>query len=222
MKGEPPMPEQKELLAEKRQVLGKKVRFLRRRGMVPANIYGHGRESMAVQMDAAMVKRMLAKREGAGLINLKVAGEQAPLPSMLRQIQWDPRTGNLLHLDFYAVRMTEKIKVEVPLRLEGESPAAALGGQLIHNLYSVEIECLPADIPSHMAVDISRLEEIGQAIHVSDLPPLPGVTILTAPDLVIARVEAIRVEAAPEVEAPKAVEEAAPQPEDKGEAKEKG
>ncbi|MBC7250653.1 MAG: 50S ribosomal protein L25 [Anaerolineae bacterium] len=115
--------------------------------------------------------------------------------ALAREIQRDAITGNPLHVDFYEVSMTEKIRVEVPIVLVGESPAVERGdGMLLHMLDSIEIECLPGDLLNTIQVDVSALDEVDQAIYVRDLKVPPSVTFLSDSDEMIVKVEHARAE----------------------------
>lgn len=200
-----------ELQVETRKVLGKKVRFLRRQGVIPANVFGHNVASCAVQVDAGLLRQVLSRAGRTRLISLNLDNTESPQMVLVRGVQRDPLTGKLLHVDFYQVKMTEKITAEVPLILKGESPAEKLHkGTLLQELLTMEIECLPADLPSHLEVDVSVLAEIDQAIHARDIPLPSGVILVIAPDRMVARIEAIRAEAEEAKPAAKAVVEAAP------------
>ena len=185
-----------ELEVEPRAAWRKKVRFLRRQGIIPANIYGHKVASTAVQVAAASLQRVLAQASRNALITLRVMGESSSRTVMVRTAQRDPLNGALLHVDFYQVQMTEKIRTEVPVVLVGKAPAVeAHGGVLLQGLSSVTIECLPGDMPSAVEVDISSLTELDQALRVRDLVLNAAVTVLTDPDQVLAHVAHPRVEA---------------------------
>ena len=187
--------DQIELVAASRDILGKKVRFLRRQGLIPANLYGHNVESTALQIETSQLKHTLTKAGKSSLISLKVDGTKRPRMVIVRDIQREPVSGELLHVDLYQVKMEEKIKLEVPLLFIGEAPAIKeRGGILVQNMSSVEIECLPADMPHNIEVDLSLLKEIDQAVHVGDIHADEGVAILTDPDQAIVQIARSRVE----------------------------
>lgn len=189
-----------ELNVSPRQVLGKKVRGLRRQGIIPANVYGRGLESRAIQAPAEDLLRLLKTVGRNDVIYLKVAGEDGPRPALVRHIQRNPITDQILHVDFYQISLTERLRLDVPLVLAGTAPAVSTyGGILLQSLEHITVEGLPADIPSHIEVDVSGLEEIDAAIHVSDLRLPPNLTIITDPELVIAKVAAPAVERVEEV-----------------------
>ena len=115
-----------ELQATNRETLGKKVRFLRRQGIIPTHLFGHDVESVTLQCDAVQLRQVLAQAGKTRLLSLKLDKAKKPRNVVVREIQKDPCTGELLHVDFYQVRMAEKIKVEVPIVLVGEAPALKL------------------------------------------------------------------------------------------------
>ena len=188
--------------------MGKKVKQLRRQGITPANIYGRGIASQAVQVDTKTMSHTLRRAGRNTILSLRVEGEKAVRPVMVRDIQRNPVTDELLHLDFYQISLTEKMHAEVTVVVTGTAPAVSeLGGILLQVVETVTVEALPAEIPPHLEADASRLRELDAAIHVRDLDAPPGVTILTDPDVVLVRVAAPR-RAEEEVEAAAEVEEA--------------
>lgn len=194
-----------ELSASTRQLLGKKVRFLRRQGITPANLYGHGLKSTALQIETLHLKHVLAQAGKTGLIAFKVDDETQPKTVMVRDVQRDPRNGELLHVDLYQVRMDEKIRLEIPLRFIGEAPAVkSSGGILLQNLNSLEVECLASALSASIEVDLSSLAEIDQALHVRDIPVPEMVTVLTDPEQLVVKIMPSRVDVAGEVPAAKA------------------
>lgn len=181
-----------EVETKPRTILGKRVGQLRRRGLTPVNVYGHGIPSTAMQVETRSLVRALARAGKSTLLSLVAEGEE-PRTVLVRDIQLDPRTRGLLHVDFYQVKLTERIKVEVPLHFVGEAPAASRGGALVHLLSAVEVECLPQDMPRVIEVDQSGLEEFDQAIYVRDLPLPPKVAMLADQEEMVAKVEPPRV-----------------------------
>ena len=203
-----------ELEAAHREILGKKVRHLRRQDITPVHLFGHDVESMALQCDTAVLQRVLVQAGKTGLIDLKVDKAKRPRNVLVREVQRDPPTGRLLHVDFYQVKITEKIKVDVPIVLVGEAPALKLkDNMLIQELDSLSIECFPDKIPASIELDISPLTEAEQAIRVKDITLDEEVTIShDNPGLIVAKISAARIEKVEEevVE----VAEAAPPPEE--------
>jgi large subunit ribosomal protein L25 len=199
-----------ELKVSKREILGKKVKHLRRQGITPIHVFGHGIESLALQCSTDELERVLARAGHTGLVNLKLGNEKKPRPVVIREIDRDWRGGRLLHVDFYQVRMEEKIKLEVPIVLVGEAPALkSKANMLEHELETLTVECLPGKIPSKFEVDISGLTEAGQAIRVKDIAVDKDVSIINDPELVVVKISFRPAEKAEEgVEKPaEAVEE---------------
>jgi len=207
-----------ELEASEREVKGKKVRFLRRQGLIPANIYGRGINSLSLQVDAKNLKQILAHAGGTDLISLKIGDSKKAVKVLLRDVQRNPLNDDLFHVEFYQVKMDEKIRVDVPLEFVGEAPALKHKNvALLRILDSLHIEALPDDLPHSIEVDISVLEENDQSIHVKDLKLPSGVTLHTdLEEMVIKVAEAKKVV---EEEAP-AAEEALAEAEAAGEEKE--
>ena len=209
--------EQMELRTTTRKVLGKKVRFLRRQGIIPMHLFGHAIESVALQCDITQLQRVLAQAGKTRLIGLRLGKAKKPRNVVVREIQRDPRTGELLHVDFYQVRMAEKIKVEVPIVLIGEAPALkSKGNMLVQDLNSLTIECLPDKIPSSIELELSSLTKAEQAIQVKDIMLGEGVTVFNDPEHIVVKISALPVEKVEEVVVEEAVKapEAAPLPEE--------
>lgn len=196
------------LSAAPRTVLGKKVKALRRTGVTPANVYGHKVESTAVQADTVELVHLLRAAGRNAIIDLKVEGEAAPRTVVVRNVERNPVTSQILHIDFFQVSMTEKMKAEVRVVLTGTSPAVAdLQGVLLQMIESVAVEALPGDIPSEFEVDVSVLAQLESSVHVRDLRVDESkVVITTDPDVVLARVASPRLAAAEEEEAAAAAE----------------
>ena len=150
-----------ELTVANRSVLGKKVKALRRGGVTPANVYGHRIESQAVQVDSLTLVHTLKVLERNAILSLRIEGEKAARPVIVREIRRDILNDKILHVDFYQVSLAEKMKADVPLVLIGKSPAVEdLGGILLQGLDSIAVEALPADIPPHFEVDISSPNDV--------------------------------------------------------------
>ena len=209
-----------ELEVSKREVTGKKVRFLRRQGIVPANIYGHGIDSTAINVDTKSLKHLLAHAGMTDLISLKMDDSKNPLRVLVREVQKNPINDDLLHVDFYQVRMDEKIKADVPIVFVGEAPVLkkVKNSSVLHLIDSLPIEALPDDLPHSLEVDVSGLEELDSTIHVKDIHLGDGITLLSDPEQMAVKVieakkevEEVPVEAAvaEEVEVAEGAEEAA-------------
>ena len=188
------------LQANKRKVLGKKTRFLRRQGITPAHLFGHGLESLSLQCDTAELQQIIAQAGTTRLIFLGVEGGKRPRSIFIREIQRDACTGKLLHVDFYQVRMEEKIKSDIPIVLVGEAPAMKEKGRVLtHGVTSLSVECLPDKLPPQVEIDLSPLEELDQAIYVRDITLSPDITLITDPDQMVVKVGEVYVEKVEEV-----------------------
>jgi large subunit ribosomal protein L25 len=184
-----------ELKVANREILGKKVKHLRRQGITPVHVFGHGIDSLALQCDARELERVLSQAGQTRLINLKLAKEKKPRTVVVREFDRDWRKGELVHVDFYQVKMEEKIRLEVPVVLLGEAPALkSKTNMLDHELGTFTVECLPAKIPDSIEVDISSLTELDQAIRVKDITLDKDITVLNNPDLVVAKISLRPVE----------------------------
>ena len=206
------------LPVSKRNILGKKTRFLRRQGITPAHLFGHGLESIPLECDTARLQRIIAQAGTTRLIALEIEGDNQPRSVFIHEIQRNVPTGALLHVDFYQVRKRERIKADVPIIFVGEAPALKEKGRsLTHVITTLSVECLPDRLPPQIEVDLSHLEEAEQAIHVREIALSPDITVITDPDQMVVKVSKVAVEVevvAEEVEAePKAAEEAEKEPE---------
>lgn len=185
--------EQIELRAEPRTLTGRHVKTLRAEGYVPAIVYGsHQVEATPIQVESKVLQKVLTKAGGNKLIALQI-GNKKPVLALAREIQRDSIRHHILHVDFYQVVMTEKIAAEVPLVLIGEAPSVERGGILVHGLNTVEVQCLPADLPSAIEIDLSSLTEYNDMVTVADLKVPASVVILSDAGSVVARIEAPRL-----------------------------
>ncbi len=182
------------LQASKREILGKKTRFLRRQGVTPAHLFGHGIKSLALQCDTPKLQQIIAQAGTTRLISLGIEGDKQPRSVFIREIQRDVCNEELLHVDFYQIKRTEKIRVDVPIVLVGEAPAMKEKGRLLtHSLTSLSIESLPDNLPPQIEINLSPLEEIGQAIYVKDIAFSPDITVMTDPEQMVVKVSEARV-----------------------------
>ncbi len=197
--------EQIELTAAPRTVIGKQVKALRRAGLVPANLYGRSVEPQALQVEARTLGRVLARAGQSRLIKLNVEGKAEPYMALARDIQRESIKGSLYHIDFFAVSMTERIKLEVQIALVGDSPAVQRGeGVLVQALNNIQIECLPGDLIDAIRVDVSKLDKIDMQVTIKDLGVSDRIKILADPDDMVVRVTPVREEKVEEVVVPTA------------------
>ncbi|MGZ6312441.1 MAG: 50S ribosomal protein L25 [Candidatus Limnocylindrales bacterium] len=186
-----------ELVAHRREITGKAVARLRREGLLPAVLYGHGHASESLQVDAKQFEVLRRHSGRNALVDLKVDGSGAQ-PVMVYGVQEHPVTRRPLHVDFFLVKMTEEMTVDVPVVMIGESYAVAKsGGTLLHLLDTVKVRALPADVPSALELDVTPLETFEAMLYVRDLRAQERVTIVTDGDEPLARVQPPRVEELP-------------------------
>ena len=179
--------------AEKREVIGKKVKILRREGKLPAVIYGHGIDPISIVLDLRTASQIMAKASSSTLVTIELGGKQ--YPTLVREKQLDYIRNSLIHVDFLSVSMTEKITANVGVRIEGESPAVKeYGAILVTGLTELEVECLASDLPDRFTVDVSALSEISSGIYVRDVVPPEDVEILSDPDDMIVVATAMAIE----------------------------
>lgn len=193
------------LKAKSRKIFGKKVKKLRKAGFIPAVVYGHGRESQAIEINENHFKKIFKQAGESSLIDL-IIDDQPPLKVLIHQLQYDPLTEKISHIDFYQVKEKEKVIVEVELKFIGEAPVVKeKGGILVHHLTKIKIECLPKDLVHDIEVDLSSLKEFNDLIRVKDLSFPPTINCLHHPEDVIVSVSAPKVEK--EVVTPEKAEE---------------
>jgi large subunit ribosomal protein L25 len=179
------MAKQVKLKAEPRSATGRSAaRKLKARGFVPAVIYGGKQKSQALQLLERDINTMLSHASGENiLVELEIAGEKTGRTALLQEVQHSPVRGDVVHVDFHAISMDEKIEASVPLEALGVATGVKnFGGLLEQNLRTLTIECLPRDLPDKITVDVSALN-IGDAIHVRDIKLPQGVTMKVNPDL---------------------------------------
>lgn len=191
-----------------RTALGRKVRALRRTGVVPANIFGKKIKSLAIQVEEKSLKDVLKKAGETNLIDITVDGGKNH-PVLVAGYSQDPVSGALLHVDFHEVDLNVKTTAMVPLKATGESEAVKAGNVLVLQRNELEVEALPADLPNEIEVDIAVLTEVGSTIHAGDLKlDRTKVTLMVEDDEVIATIQEPAVEEAPATPAEGEVEAA--------------
>ena len=186
--------------ASPRKTVRKGVKALRREGQLPAVLYGRNFETLPIMFDYRETSRVIQRLGSSTLVVIDL-GEESHY-ALIREKQRDVIKGNLLHVDFQVVSLTEKVHAEVSVELIGESPAVKdLGGLIIVNNEQLEVEALPRDLPDRIEIDISSLQEIGDTIYVRDLTLEGEVTILADEDEPIVLITLPSVEEEPEEEA---------------------
>ena len=185
--------------ANHREVIGKKVKSLRREGLLPAVVYGHNTEPISISLDYRQASKKLDSISPSALVILDIDGEKHY--TLVRDKQRNPVRRTIMHVDFQAVSLTETVRADVTVTLIREAPAVeTYFGILVPSLEQISIECLPTNLPDNIEVDISGLTEIGDSILVRDLIAPDGVDILNDPEDVVVVVIAQAAEEEEEVE----------------------
>ncbi len=191
-----------ELTATARDKFGKQVKALRKEGLVPAELYGRGVENRHLSVSAKEFGKVFKEAGTNTIVTLAMGGEKRPI--LIHDVACDLLTGEPAHVDFYQVRLDEKIRAKVPLEFVGEAPAVKVkGGVLNKSMTEIEVEALPQDLPHSLQVDLSALDEIDKSVYVRDLAVPKSVTLLVGGDTAIATATppAPEEEAAPAAEA---------------------
>ncbi len=202
------------LALDPRDILGKKVKRLRKAGTIPVHLYGPGLESRPLQCNQSLLIRALSQAGGTTPITITVPGESGEQLTFAREIQWDPVRGNILHVDFLAVQADQAISAQVPISLVGDSPGAReAGGTVVQQLREVTVEALPLEIPSAIELDLTQLTDPTGVIRAGELVLGANVTLVTDSEDVVARIEVLRAGEAgvQEGASPEAGESAAPE-----------
>ena len=186
--------EEQTLSLSQRTVTGKKVKQLRRQGILPVHMYGRGIDSMSLQGVAGDLRRLLPRISTNIPVSVRVEGNEGENVCFVRDVQRHPVTEDLLHIDFIRVDVTQTISAEVPIALIGSAPATQQGGTLLQPLTSLLVEALPMNIPATVEADVSGLDDFEKSIVVRDIPIADNVTVLTDRDEFVARVIPPRVE----------------------------
>ncbi|PIR88884.1 MAG: 50S ribosomal protein L25 [Candidatus Harrisonbacteria bacterium CG10_big_fil_rev_8_21_14_0_10_40_38] len=176
-----------ELTAQKREVFGKSVKKIRKEGLIPAELYGHGVKNEHLSVSVKEFNKVFKEAGESTVINLNFEGQKKPV--LVQYVGTNPRTDEILAVDFYEVNLSERINVNVPIEFTGEAPAVKeKSGILIKALQELEIEALPTDIPREITVDLSSLAEIGSSIHVGDIIVPKNVKVLVDAETVVATI----------------------------------
>jgi large subunit ribosomal protein L25 len=195
------MAQQAKLTVQMRTQVGRNaIKKVRKEGLIPGVIYGVGQEPINLEVNGRQLSTVLAHASSENiLLELEIVDGDNKRNSlaMIQEVQHHPIQRQILHVDFHAVSATEKITAEVPIETIGEPVGVKTnGGLLEHNLRDLEVECLPADLPERIEVDVTNLD-INQSIHVKDLKLPPGVEAVTDADLTVVAVSAARVDEEP-------------------------
>jgi large subunit ribosomal protein L25 len=181
------------LTATRRTEIGKHVSHLRKAGRIPAVVFGHGIDSIAVSLDAHEFDHVRRTTHANTILELKIDGKDTH-SVLVHGVQIDPRNRHLLHVDLFELKKGEEVTVEIQLRTTGESYAVdRLGGTLLHNIDRIRVRALPENLPDSIEFSVESLVDFDTAIHLRDLPMPAGVTLLSDLDEVVAKVAAPHV-----------------------------
>lgn len=211
------MGDKQNLDAKERTIIGKEVKALRRDGETPVVIYGGDRKPLALTVDTHDFDLLYRHAGGNSIIAIDIEqadGTKEKKNVLIHRVDIHPVTGKIIHADLLQIKMNEKITTNIPLKFVGDSIAVIeQSGSLLTPLTEVEVECLPANLPHEIEVDITPLVDFDSVIHVADLIVGEGVTVLTDPEAVVAHVEAPRSDEELEELEEAVVEEEAPESE---------
>jgi large subunit ribosomal protein L25 len=207
--------------AEKRNITGRKVKKLRQQALVPANVFGKKVKSQSIQIKLADFEKTYKETGETGLLELHIGNEKKP--ALIHNVQADPVTDAVLHIDFLQVNLKEKVVAEIPIELTGESPAEKQGlGTVVQYMDEVEVEALPTDLPEKFEIDASILLEVDQTVYLKDLKyDKTKVEIKEDVEKIIAKLEPLREEKEEELVPEETPEEEKPEEEKPEEVEEK-
>lgn len=177
------------LKVETRTLFGRKTKQLRRQGTIPANVFGSGIESVAVQVKSTDFSKVYDEVGETGVVELALSGDQKTRPVLINGVQRDPSTEEFLHIDFMQVDLKKKITTTVPVETIGTSAAVEQGNVLVLTLNELEVEALPNDLPDSIEVDITSLAAVGDSLQVKDIKVSAGVTLVSDPDATIVTIQ---------------------------------
>ena len=176
-----------------REVLGKKVKRLRQQGVIPVHLYGPGVDPQPLQCETTKLVDVLVRAGGNTAVTVTVQGGQETHLAFAREIQWDPRRDDILHVDFLAVDASRPVSAQVPITLIGESPGArTAGGTVMQQLRDLNVEALPLEVPRELELDLTMLTEPDGVLRAADIVIPGNVTLLTDPEDVVVRIEVLR------------------------------
>lgn len=177
-----------------RTLAGKKNKLLRDHGLIPGVVYGHGETNRLVEVKRALFEKLFQSAGESSLVDLSIDGTPS-LKVLIHDVQNHPVNGQIIHIDFYQVKMTEKLTADVPLVFVGEPKAVKeLGGILVKTLDHVKVECLPQDLVHELKVDLSSLETFDDTIHVKDIVVPSEINVLSSADDMVVSIQPPRAE----------------------------
>jgi large subunit ribosomal protein L25 len=177
-----------------REVIGKANRRLAGQNRIPAVVYGIGRDAVSISVDRHDFELLMShSAAGSTIVEMQIEGEKKPINAMIREMQMSPIKDTIMHVDFLAIEMDKPVHAQVSLRLLSDPAGVKAGGILTVNFHDMNVEAKPVDLPQYLEVDVAALE-IGDSLHVKDIPVPAGVTILDDAEEVICSVQAPRAE----------------------------
>lgn len=180
-----------QLTAQLRTHIGKNINSLRAKGFIPAELYGRGIQNLHLSVPAKDFSKVFRSAGESTVINLAVEGQTTPFSVLIHDLQEDSLRNEIRHVDFYAVRMDEKITISIPFSFIHEAPAVKeKNGVLVRAMHEVKVEALPGDLPHSLVVDLSSLADIGATIHLRDIALPSGVRALVDSESVVATITA--------------------------------
>ncbi len=192
------------LKVQKRTILGRKTKQLRRQGIIPVNLYGKKIKSQSLQVNEKEFAKVFDQAGETNVIYLNIEGVKESRPVLINNIHLHPVSDLRLHVDFHQVDLTQKVKVNVPVDLQGESIAVTEGAVLVQQFNELEVEALPTHIPENIVFDLSQLKKTGDSLKLSDAKAIKDITFELEPDTTIALIQEAKQEEEP---APVPVEE---------------
>lgn len=185
-----------------RTLTGKKVKNLRKAGIIPVHLYGQGTDSQSLQCEAKTLYRLLSQAGMNTPITVTIPGQDDEKLTFIREIQWHPVRGELLHVDFLNVDVANEINTTVPITLVGDAPAVHIvpDSSVVQLMREVEVRALPLDVPSEITADVSLIQDAGDVVRLGDVTLPEGVVFMAEEEEVIARLEIARAEVVEEVE----------------------
>lgn len=192
-----------------RTVIGKKVKRLRKDGILPVHVYGTSESPVSLQGDLLMFRRLIPQVGTNIPVSLEVEGQEGEDLCFVREVQRHPVTEDLLHVDFIRVDVSQTTQAEVPIMLIGDAPATRQGGTLLQPMQTILVEALPMNMPASLDVDVTGMDDFEKAIYVRDVTVGANVTVISDMDEMVARVipPRVEVEEVPEAEELEGVEE---------------
>lgn len=188
------------LTVEARTISGKKLSILREQGKIPAVVYGPKNTPAPIAIDKVALEKTLKEAGETAVITLNGIG--APVDVLVHDVAFDARRGGVIHVDFLAIEANKEVTVHIPLEFVGEAPAVKRGGTLTKVLHEVSVVCMPGNLPSHINVDVSVLDDFEKKIHTNDLVLPTGVRFESDTDEIVALVQAVEEDTADAVATP--------------------